>query len=166
MSERRNTKESLVFAVIGIAVAVVFYHASLDLPEPIFEPVGSAFVPQIMAIAAVLCAVAEIAKYLIARRKETQSNNVSSSTDETQWLQAVLKIVFVVFFAALVVVLSSRLVAFSIIAAALFFATAVATGLSRQTKPLLVAGIVGVIFGVILELVFTRVLFIDIPTLG
>lgn len=166
MSERRNTKESLVFAVIGIAVAVVFYRASLDLPEPIFEPVGSAFVPQIMAIAAVLCAVAEIAKYLIARRKETQSNNVSSSTDETQWLKAVSKIVFVVFFAALVVVLSSRLVAFSIIAAALFFATAVATGLPRQTKPLLVAGIVGVIFGVILELVFTRVLFIDIPTLG
>ena len=71
MSERRNTKESLVFAVIGIAVAAVFYRASLDLPEPIFEPVGSAFVPQIMAIAAVLCAVAEIAKYLIARRKET-----------------------------------------------------------------------------------------------
>lgn len=166
MSENNNTKDSLVFAVIGIVVAVLFYRASLGLPDPVFEPVGSAYVPQIIAISAVLCAVAEIVKYLTRQRRDALSTQDSGPKGAIQWQTSFYRILFVIFFAGMVFVLDTRVVPFSLIAATLFFVTAIASGLARRKKPLILAAVIGLVLGIVLELTFTRILFIDIPTLG
>ncbi|WP_068313715.1 tripartite tricarboxylate transporter TctB family protein [Polycladidibacter hongkongensis] len=155
---------SLCFAALGGGIAAAFYAASLSLPPPMFEPVGSAFVPQVFAVVIWACAVTEAVR---TTRIIRMTAGQKEPGQQTSFIASMLaKAGYILFFAAILLVFDSAWVPFSLLAALLFIGTTFACGLSITRRSLLNASILGLAFGLMLELVFTKVFFVNIPSIG
>lgn len=163
---QQDSLRSLIFALLGAAIAGLFFWASLSIPAPRFEPVGSALVPQLIAVVIWTCAIAEIWRWVEGRgTHDNELPEIEYQTSSAMKL-LVLRIMYIGLFSFFLIVLGTEEIAFSLLSAVLFFVTAVMTGVSRSKKSLILTATFGLAFGIFVELIFTRVFFVNIPTLG
>jgi len=143
-----------VFVGLTAIIALLFFWQSLSIPAPTFEPVGGARVPQALAIAIVLSAAVALVMAM-RKRAEGQSQAEPAKLVDRRGL------LFIAIFVAYATALASRLVGLGWLTAA-FLIVSQALFSEKRFSPLL--AIVLAISAFALELVFTKVVIIDVTT--
>ncbi|MFC5585041.1 hypothetical protein ACFPOD_07960 [Nitratireductor kimnyeongensis] len=162
----KNSNDGLIslLAALGAAgIAVAFYVAALTLPESRFEPMGSAAVPKMIAVIVFICAAFEVVRCARLLLADPSPLHNLMHPGSAAIRRAATVIGYILFFFAIVLVLQSAVVPFMAIAAVLFWIGALFIGVPRTRTMLLALGLVGLVLGVGLELIFTRVFFVNIP---
>lgn len=154
---------SLIAALGAAGIAAAFYAAALTLPAPRFEPMGSAAVPKMIAGVIFLCAAFEVVRSLRLLMADRAPLAALRHPDPDTLRRTAAAVGYILFFFALILALQSAVVPFMIIATVLFWVGALVIGLPLTRPMLLGLGLGGLAFGVGLELVFTRIFFVNIP---
>lgn len=154
---------SLIAALGAAAIAAGFYLAALTLPAPRFEPMGSAAVPKMIAVVIFICAAFEVVRSLRLLMADSAPLEALLHPAPGTLRRAAFVLGYIIFFFAVVLVLQGGVVPFMVIAAVLFWVGALVIGLPRSWPMMLGLGFGGLAFGTLLELVFTRVFFVNIP---
>jgi putative tricarboxylic transport membrane protein len=68
-------KADIAIAIFILIGAAFLYHETAAIPEPRFEPLGSAFFPQVILIAMMVLALVQIVQSLFFRPKKEEEKN-------------------------------------------------------------------------------------------
>lgn len=146
-------------ALLGLS-AVVLWQAE-RLPPPIFDPIGSAFLPRAVALVIAGLSLVMIAGALSAARAELAQDNGGGDAAGSR-SAAGRGLAVVVMLAVYGVLLESGMVGFT--AATALFVAATGTLLSRGNHRVMVASVVtGIVLAVACRYVFTQIFYIDLP---
>lgn len=156
--DRRLPIAEIVAATGLVLVGVAVLLASLSLPPPRFDPLGSAFVPRAIAASVVVLALCVLAGAFLRLRR------AAPATAEAPIHRRRPDLALFTFGAAVayVAALSSRLVDYGLATAIFILVVALSlTGLSRRA--VVVAGLIALVLGFGGDALFTRVFYIDLP---
>ncbi|MEZ5864206.1 MAG: tripartite tricarboxylate transporter TctB family protein [Geminicoccaceae bacterium] len=154
---RREPLADIVFAVTVLALAGIVWWGTAALPPPRYEPLGSAALPRTLAVIMALLGIMLLGRVWAGGRRPAASA-ARPGFRPRPWLAVGVLAVLV----AYVALMDLRLLGFvpaSILALVLL--GAMLTGFDRRRLPWL-AGFV-VLLVVAVQLLFTRVFYIDLP---
>lgn len=147
----------LAFSGAVLLFAAVVYRGTLELPEPRYEPMGSAALPQILALVMSALALVVGARAL-GRLRSAPDPSEPLPFRRRPWLAvgvfAVLIGYLPIMDARLLSFVPASILAFSLIGCML-------TGFRRQSVPWVLAFVAAIV--VVSWLVFTRLFYIDLP---
>lgn len=154
---RREPLADILFAVAVLALAGIVWWGTSALPPPRYEPLGSAALPRALAVIMALLGLVLLGRVWSAGPRRA-APAVEPGFRPRPWLAIGVLAVLV----AYVVLMDLRLLGFvpaSILALVLI--GAMLTGFDRRRLPWLLGFVVLLVVAV--QLVFTRVFYIDLP---
>ena len=152
-----DTSADLQFAAFTVAVAVVLLVGASVLPPPLFDPLGSAAVPQALAVILLALSASVVWSAWKARRARMGARTTS---DWGGLLRGAAIVGLTALYAAL---LEARFVPFWL-ATALFVPLGAFILAGREPRVLGVSLVLALVLGVGGQFVFTRFFYIDLPT--
>ncbi|MEZ5861575.1 MAG: tripartite tricarboxylate transporter TctB family protein [Geminicoccaceae bacterium] len=153
----REPLADILFAVAVLALAGIVWWGTASLPPPRYEPLGSAALPRTLAVVMALLGLVLLGRAWAGRRQAAPAA-VGLGFRPRPWLAVGVLAVLVLYVAAM----DLRLLGFvpaSILALVLI--GAMLTGFDRRRLPWLAGFVVILVIGV--QLLFTRVFYIDLP---
>lgn len=159
---RREAYQNLAFCAFVYAVAFVLYFGAKDLPPPRFEPLGSAALPNAIAVILTVLASFILVPALLtlhrARKAEADSNEgVGLLGEYAVWRGLAIFAVLVTYVAALDFFRSGFVITTTIVVTVI---SGIFVGL--RPKSLILHAIGGFCLAMILMLVFTKILYVDL----
>ncbi len=161
MSEKLIPLWEIGVGIVTIAVCILLYWDSLNLPDPVFDPLGSVMVPRATCVILGLFASAIIFKGMRAINQKAD-NGPTKESPLNYSLRPGLAVGILGLTATYVLVLSTRLVRFS----ELTFVFVILSGMWMgrfKIKAMPVLLILALIMGYGGQYVFKEVFFVDLP---
>lgn len=165
MPSRPTPLADIGLTIFLIAVCGLVLWETRRIPPGVFEPLGSAPVPQATAtILILLCIVVLVQALLILRRRGTARPEATSAADPSDTPErpaavAVTGVLTVLY----VLALSMRLTSYAVTTAIFLFA-AISFLARFRLRALPIAAVIAVAMGYGCQCVFTRIFVVDLPT--
>lgn len=154
---RKSQLLDLFVAGLLLLIGVGFFISSLDISSVAFDPIGSAKAPMLLSFMLAFLASLQIVS-TIKNRKSGEESKASHKKSVPLWAQCLIWLAVVLY----VYALSLRIAPFSVLTA--LFCTLSVFCLTTKPKDVFKGLLVGVISGAVIEVLFTQVFFIDIPS--
>lgn len=167
MQSRPDPVLDIALAAFLIAIAAAFLWETRNIPPGIFEPLGSAPVPQATATILILLCLAVLLRALMRLRRKDDPVSPSQTESKDDGIVAPENpravIVTGILTVAYVLALSARVADFALVTTVFLFAL-IAILARFERRALVLAAIIAVAMGYGCQYVFTEIFVVDLPS--
>jgi len=165
--QTESYKKDIILGILFLLIGAWIYIMTLNLPEPMYDPLGPAFFPRVLSIGCMICAAVILGQGL-RKRHHTVTKSEKQEKEELPYHQHPLTAIAAMALVALYILLMDlRVAGFRILT--ILFVLVLGALLIRAERhgsllqKSIVLTVLAVALGVGLYYLFTRVFYVNLP---